>query len=93
MQMLWFKKLKSIFFRYQPLANNLLNKQSEKGKVYPLSLLSKDCFNCQLSVAVNSEEMFSNYLYQSPTTKTFREHFEKAAEKYVQDFNLDKDSI
>jgi 2-polyprenyl-3-methyl-5-hydroxy-6-metoxy-1,4-benzoquinol methylase len=41
---------------------------------------------------VNSEEMFSNYLYQSSTTKTFRDHFEKAAKNYVKEFKLDKDS-
>ena len=78
---------------YQPLANNLLSKKSDTCKIYPLELnVCEDCFNCQLSVSVNSDEMFSNYLYQSSTTKTFREHFEKAAKKYVHDFNLEKDS-
>ena len=61
--------------------------------MYPLELnVCEECFNCQLSVSVSSEEMFSNYLYQSSTTKTFREHFEKAAKKYVKEFKLDKDS-
>ena len=32
--------------------------------------------------------MFSNYLYTSSTSKTFREHFENAAKKYVKEFNL-----
>ena len=32
--------------------------------------------------------MFSNYLYLSSTSKTFREHFEKAAKKYVKEFKL-----
>ena len=36
--------------------------------------------------------MFLNYLYQSSTTKKFREHFETAAKKYIDEFNLDKDS-
>ena len=36
--------------------------------------------------------MFSNYLYQSSTTKSFRDHFTSAAKKYVKDFKLDKDS-
>ena len=36
----------------------------------------EECFNCQLSVAINSDEMFSNYLYQSSTTQSFREHFD-----------------
>tara|TARA_B100001027_G_C16227087_1_gene312725 strand:- start:158 stop:1162 length:1005 start_codon:yes stop_codon:yes gene_type:complete len=34
--------------------------------------------------------MFSNYLYTSSTSKVFREHFEKAAEKYVKEFKLSK---
>ena len=88
------KKLKRVLsLGYQPLANNLLGNKNDKIKVYPLELnVCEECFNCQLSVTVNSEEMFANYLYQSSTTKTFREHFEKAAKKYVKEFNLDKDS-
>ena len=50
------------------------------------------CFNCQLSVAIKSEEMFSNYLYQSSTTKSFRQHFEIAAKKYIKEFKLDENS-
>ena len=47
-----------------------------------------DCHNCQLSVVVDPKKMFSNYLYLSSTSKTFREHFETAAEKYVKEFKL-----
>ena len=36
--------------------------------------------------------MFSNYLYQSSTSKTFREHFKKAAKNYIKEFKLDKGS-
>jgi len=88
------KKLKRVLsLGYQPLANNLLNNLSEKTKVYPLELnVCEECFNCQLSVAIKSEEMFSNYLYQSSTSKSFREHFASAAKKYVKEFNLDKES-
>jgi len=88
------KKLKRVLsLGYQPLANNLLDNKNEKSKAYPLELnVCEECFNCQLSVSVNSEEMFSNYLYQSSTTKTFRDHFEKAAKNYVKEFELDKDS-
>ena len=67
--------------------------KKEKAQTFPLELnVCEECFNCQLSVAINSAEMFSNYLYQSSTTKTFREHFELAAKKYVKEFNLDKDA-
>ena len=88
------KKLKRVIsLGYQPLANNLLNNINEIFKEYPLELnVCQNCFNCQLSVAINSEEMFSNYLYQSSTTKSFREHFINAAKKYIEEFNLDKDS-
>ncbi len=87
-------KLKRILsLGYQPLANNLINNRNEKFKKYPLELnVCEECFNCQLSVAVDSDEMFSNYLYQSSTTKSFRDHFVSAAKKYIKDFNLDKDA-
>ena len=34
--------------------------------------------------------MFSNYLYTSSTSKSFRNHFENAAKKYIKDFKLKK---
>ncbi len=88
------KKLKRVLsLGYQPLANSLLKEVNEKSKLYPLELnVCEECFNCQLSVAVKSDEMFSNYLYQSSTTKSFRDHFALAAKKYIQDFNLDKEA-
>jgi len=76
---------------YQPLANNLLNKKDEKCDLYPLEVnYCEKCHNCQLSVAVNPKKMFSNYLYTSSTSKSFREHFIVAAKKYVSDFKLSK---
>ena len=73
----------------QPLANNLKTKKKQEIDIYPLEMnYCPNCHNCQLSVAVDSKKMFSNYLYTSSTSKTFREHFEKAAKKYVKDFNL-----
>jgi len=76
---------------YQPLANNLLNKKEEKCNLYPLEVNFCDrCYNCQLSVAVDGKKMFSNYLYTSSTSKSFREHFINAAKKYIKDFKLKK---
>jgi len=76
---------------YQPLANNLLNKKNKKCDLYPLEVnYCEKCHNCQLSVAVEPKKMFSNYLYTSSTTKTFREHFINAAKKYTNDFKLNK---
>ena len=74
---------------YQPLANNLLKSKNEKEKLYPLEMnYCPSCHNCQLSVVVNPKEMFSNYLYLSSTSKTFRDHFNGAAKKYIKDFKL-----
>jgi nucleoside-diphosphate-sugar epimerase/quercetin dioxygenase-like cupin family protein len=76
---------------YQPLANNLLNKKDEKCELYPLEVnYCEKCYNCQLSVAVNPKKMFSNYLYTSSTSKSFREHFVVAAKKYIKDLKLNK---
>jgi len=85
-------KLKRVIsLGYQPLANNLLNKKNEKCELYPLEVNYCDkCHNCQLSVAVNPKKMFSNYLYTSSTSKTFRDHFINAAKKYVKDLKLNK---
>jgi SAM-dependent methyltransferase len=88
------KKLKRVLsLGYQPLANNLLKNVNDKIKIYPLELnVCEECFNCQLSVSINSDEMFSNYLYQSSTTQSFREHFAIAAKQYIKEFELEKNS-
>ena len=84
------KNLKRVLsLGYQPLANNLLKNKKSKCEFYPLEMnLCKECYNCQLSVAINPKKMFSNYLYLSSTSKLFREHFEKAAKKYINEFKL-----
>lgn len=83
-------KLKRVIsLGYQPLANNLTNKKDKKTELYPLEVnYCESCHNCQLSVAVDSKKMFSNYLYTSSTSKVFRDHFIKAAEKYIDEFKL-----
>ena len=74
---------------YQPLANNLLNKKEEKCDLYPLEVnYCPKCHNCQLSVAVDPKKMFSNYLYTSSTSSSFRNHFIKAANSYVKQLKL-----
>jgi hypothetical protein len=76
---------------YQPLANNLLNKVSEKCELYPLEVNYCDkCHNCQLSVAVDPKKMFVNYLYTSSTSKVFRDHFINAAKHYHKELKLNK---
>ena len=79
---------------YHPLANNLLNKKNEKCELYPLELnYCPVCHNCQLSVAVDPRKMFSNYLYTSSTSKSFKNHFISAAKKYIKEFKLNKKSL
>ena len=74
---------------YQPLANNLLNKKDEKHELYPLEMnYCPKCHNCQLSVAVDPKKMFSNYLYTSSTSSSFRNHFVGAAKNYVKQLKL-----
>ena len=69
---------------YQPLANNLLNRKHEKHVLYPLEMnYCPNCHNCQLSVAIDPKKMFSNYLYTSSTSSTFRRHFINAAKSYI----------
>ena len=69
---------------YQPLANNLLKKRDDECELYPLELnYCPNCHNCQLSVSVDPKKMFSNYLYTSSTSSSFRRHFEDAANKYM----------
>ena len=74
---------------YQPLANNLLNTKNEKYEVYPLEMnYCPKCHNCQLSVSVDPKKMFSNYLYTSSTSSSFRNHFITASKNYIKNFKL-----
>ena len=74
---------------YHPLANNLLKTKEEKCDLYPLEVnYCENCHNCQLSVVVDPKKMFSNYLYTSSTSTSFRNHFVNAAKKYIKDFKL-----
>ena len=74
---------------FQPLANNLLNKKDDDSETYPLELnYCSNCHNCQLSVSVDPKKMFSNYLYLSSVSDTFKKHFIEAAKNYIEQFKL-----
>ncbi len=83
-------KLKRVLsLGFQPLANNLIKRINDKVEKFPLEMnYCPNCHNAQLSVAIDAKKMFKNYLYLSSTAKTFREHFEKAAKKYIKEFKL-----
>lgn len=79
-----------------PLANSFLSKEDLKKeeKRFPLELCF--CDNCklvQLTFIVPSEDMFSNYVYLSSTTKTFQKHFSEMAEHITKSFSLSKNSL
>ena len=79
-----------------PLANSFLSKEDlkKKEKRFPLELCF--CDNCklvQLTYIVPSEDMFSNYVYLSSTTKTFQKHFADMAESITKYFKLSSKSL
>lgn len=77
-----------------PLANNLLDSLNDPDELYPLEVMyCPDCHNCQLSYTVPAGKMFDHYLYVSSTAKSFRDHFQQAADQYIKDFNLTSDSL
>lgn len=72
-----------IDFGEQPLANSYHDGKTKLPE-YPLALnLCKNCFHSQLSVAVDPDEMFKNYVYLSGTSKTLNNFFESFAEMVI----------
>lgn len=66
----------------QPLANSYSGGDLPS---YPLAInFCGNCFHSQLTVAVNPELMFRNYLYVSGTSDTLRKYFSNLSE-YIQD--------
>jgi SAM-dependent methyltransferase len=62
--------------------------------MFPLEMkYCPNCQNCQLSYVVEPEKMFENYLYMSSTAQSFRNHFIRASETYIEKFNLDSKSL
>ena len=59
----------------QPLANSY--HKGERQEEYPLCLmLCEKCFHSQLSVVVDPDEMFIDYVYISGTSKTLHDYFD-----------------
>ena len=77
-----------------PLANNLIDKPKENVDTFLLEVnYCEECFNCQLSYNVDPKLMFDHYLYKSSTAKKFVEHFDNAAKKYIDNYNLNNKSL
>jgi 2-polyprenyl-3-methyl-5-hydroxy-6-metoxy-1,4-benzoquinol methylase len=59
----------------QPLANSYV-KQPQEENTYPLELqYCEECTHVQLTVSVDPNELFKNYIYVSGTTSTGKQHF------------------
>ncbi len=62
----------------QPLANNY--HEGEEQEEYPLKInVCSSCYHVQLSVVVDPDLMFKDYLYVSGTSKTLHEYFTEFA--------------
>jgi 2-polyprenyl-3-methyl-5-hydroxy-6-metoxy-1,4-benzoquinol methylase len=71
----------------QPLANSYV-KEPTTLPTYPLELkVCRKCFHNQLSVVVDPELMFRQYLYVSGTSRTLCEHFEDLARQALSWFS------
>lgn len=74
----------------QPLANSYLKDEMEfsSENSYPLQInRCSKCYHVQLSVAVDPDEMFRNYLYVSGTSNTLRKYFEWFVKYTVEYYN------
>lgn len=62
-------------FGNMPLANSFAKSEADEEIKVPLEVMyCNDCSNSQLSVVVDPRYLFSNYLYQSAISDTFKRH-------------------
>jgi 2-polyprenyl-3-methyl-5-hydroxy-6-metoxy-1,4-benzoquinol methylase len=60
----------------QPLANDFKKNNIIKENTYPLKLmLCKHCYHLQLSIVVNPNILYKNYMYLSGTSQTLTNYF------------------
>ena len=64
----------------QPLANSFTKDKDEELPYFPLKLnLCDKCYHLQLSVKVNPDLLFKNYLYVSGTSQSLHNYFHNFA--------------
>lgn len=69
----------------QPLANNLLENDSQTTPEFPLVVNHcNSCWHSQLSISVDPEILFQDYYYVTGTSKTMHEYCESLAEQIHQ---------
>ena len=75
----------------RPLSNALIKpeRKDDKEKTFPLEVLyCKNCSLSQLSVVVNPEILFADYVYHSSISETFRKHCEELAAEFTKKLKL-----
>lgn len=71
----------ALTFPDTPLANEFLAVTDQPQETFPLALcVCSQCAHIQLTVSVDRDRLFRNYLYVSGTSPVFVEHFKKYAE-------------
>ncbi len=71
---------KTLDLGLQPLPNALTDAPCEQDK-WPLQVnVCSKCFHSQLSLAVDSSQMFSNYPYRTGVSETLKAHYKSLAE-------------
>ena len=74
-----------------PLTNNLCNTWEEKADLYPLKLMvCTECWLSQLSIVVNPQILFGNYVYRSSISNDFMKHCLKMAYDLQEKYKLDE---
>lgn len=77
-----------------PLSNNLCQTETEEAEKYPLQvMLCEDCGLSQLSIVVDPEILFGNYVYRSSISKSYVEHCRKMAVALKKQYNLNRSSF
>lgn len=79
-----------------PLSNNLTNTREESILIerFPLQVLfCEECFLSQLSIVVDPEKMFSNYVYRSSINRGYVEHCRQMAKDLKNKYKLNQASF
>ena len=70
--------------KQQPLANDFKKNNIVKEHTYPLELmLCEECYHLQLSIVVNPNILYKNYMYLSGTSQTLTNYFTELADYII----------
>lgn len=77
-----------------PLTNNLCANGIENPETFPLQVMvCQYCWLSQLSIVVDPEIMFGNYVYRSSIATVFKNHCRQMAKELQKEYGLTKDSF